>query len=363
VEKAPVSSIEIDRLYAIAPIGLAYLDRDLRFQYINHWLASINGLPVEAHLGKRFDTLLRSIAARTASKLHQVIETGVPIIDGEVIGETPAHPGEQRCYRHSWLPDKNPSGEIVGVCCIVQDVTARKQAELTLEERNRDLKSTNEELAKVVAELHRANQSLVQETQKAARANRELEKAKTQLKRLAFTDNLTGLGNRSLFQQHLEQLLNSASASDAEVAILVMDLNGFKEINDRLGHAGGDLVLQEFASRLKAVLRQEDRKYRLGGDEFAVLHTQSAGAFNSAAAAAERFAEHMSQPMEVMGHRCNIGVSIGIAVYPDHGLDTEVLVRKADAAMYESKQKGLVLAGASDLGATTVLRNLLEQSD
>ncbi len=121
----PERAGEVERLYAIAPVGLCYFDTDLRYRYINEWLARINGLEVEAHLGKTIDEVLQDVAVGVVQQLRQVIETGEPIIDGEVEAETPAHPGESRHYMHSYYPDKSEDGTVVGVSCVVQDITER----------------------------------------------------------------------------------------------------------------------------------------------------------------------------------------------------------------------------------------------
>ncbi len=118
---------DLERLYAIAPVGLCYFDTDLRFLYINEWLARINGLSVEAHLGQTIDAVLPDVAVGVVPELHQVIEMGEPIIEGEVETETPAHPGESRHYMHNYYPDKDSDGKVVGVNCVVQDITHRKR--------------------------------------------------------------------------------------------------------------------------------------------------------------------------------------------------------------------------------------------
>jgi len=116
---------EVERLYAIAPVGLCYLDTDLRFVYINEWLARINGLPVEAHLGKTIDEVLEDVAAGVVPQLRHVLQTGEPIIEEEVEAETPAHPGESRHYMHSYYPDKCKDGTVVGVSGVVRDSAER----------------------------------------------------------------------------------------------------------------------------------------------------------------------------------------------------------------------------------------------
>ncbi len=120
---------EMERLYAIAPVGLCYFDTDLRYRYINEWLARINGLQVEAHLGKTIDDVLKDVAVGVAPQLRHVLETGEPIIEGQVEAETPAHPGELRHYMHNYYPDKGDDGKVVGVSCVVYDITERVEPE------------------------------------------------------------------------------------------------------------------------------------------------------------------------------------------------------------------------------------------
>jgi diguanylate cyclase (GGDEF)-like protein len=161
-----------------------------------------------------------------------------------------------------------------------------------------------------------------------------------------------------LFTRQFSHSLESARLANQEVALLTMDLDGFKDVNDRLGHAAGDEVLRVFAGRLGRALGPGDKRFRLGGDEFAVVMAPRFGAFDSAVTTAAMVAEAAVLPLEVQGHSVSIGVSIGIAVFPEHGRESNILQRKADAAMYEAKKKHLVLAGASELGATTVMRRL-----
>ena len=126
---------EAERLYTIAPVGLCYFDTDLRFLYINEWLARINGLPVTAHLGKLIDEVIQDVAVGVVPQLRHVLQTGKPIIEGEVEAETPAHPGESRHYMHNYYPDKTKDGTVVGVSCVVQDITER--IELAMRNRPR----------------------------------------------------------------------------------------------------------------------------------------------------------------------------------------------------------------------------------
>ncbi len=136
-------AFEVERLYANAPVGLCYFDTHLRFRYINEWLARINGLSVKAHLGKTIDELLKDVAASVVPQLHQVLQTGEPIIEGEVEAETPAHPGESRHYMHNYYPEKSKDGTVLGVSCVVRDITELRQAERELRAAKKDAEAAN----------------------------------------------------------------------------------------------------------------------------------------------------------------------------------------------------------------------------
>ena len=155
---------------------------------------------------------------------------------------------------------------------------------------------------------------------------------------LAHFDQLTGLPNRTLLQDHFRYALSLAQHSSNNLAIMLVDLDHFKYINDTLGHSIGDQMLIELAKRIKSVLRDEDTVSRSGGDEFViVLPTASA---NNAANLADRLLEIISVPFVVDQHELITTASIGIAIYPDDGGDIEMLYKNADNAMYKAKQAG-----------------------
>ena len=104
------------------PVGLCYLDTELRYRYINEWLAGINGMSVEEHLGKKIEDILGDVAAIIVPQLRSVLDTGEAIIEGDVEAETPAHPGEPRQFTHNFYPDKSKDGSVAGVSCVVQDI-------------------------------------------------------------------------------------------------------------------------------------------------------------------------------------------------------------------------------------------------
>ncbi|MEE8379001.1 MAG: EAL domain-containing protein, partial [Gammaproteobacteria bacterium] len=159
------------------------------------------------------------------------------------------------------------------------------------------------------------------------------------LEHQALHDSLTGLPNRALFQDRLEQAINIAHRQNSNVAVMLLDLDRFKEINDTLGHPVGDLVLQEIGSRLGACLRTSDTVSRLGGDEFAIICPSIN--ITETAAFVEKIIKQTSQAVNISNQNLYTSVSIGISIYPVNADDAESLVRQADVAMYSAKHKGL----------------------
>jgi diguanylate cyclase (GGDEF)-like protein len=158
------------------------------------------------------------------------------------------------------------------------------------------------------------------------------------IQRLAFYDALTGLPNRALFHDRLRHALGAAERIGRNVALLFLDLDRFKEINDSLGHALGDQALQEVARRLQATTRVDETLARLGGDEF-VLIAEGAD-HETAAMIALRILRLLIEPIQASGNLLSIGGSIGIAIYPDDGEGADELVRHTDIAMYRAKSSG-----------------------
>ncbi|HZU14909.1 MAG TPA: EAL domain-containing protein [Chloroflexota bacterium] len=156
------------------------------------------------------------------------------------------------------------------------------------------------------------------------------------LRHQAHHDPLTGLPNRTLLHDRLGHALESAHRHDRSLALLLMDLDHFKEINDTFGHHSGDLLLKEVARRLCAALREADTVARLGGDEFAILLEETDSL--AAEAVARKVLAAVAQPYTLDGFRVDVKTSIGIALYPEHGGDRETLLRRADVAMYVAKR-------------------------
>lgn len=164
-----------------------------------------------------------------------------------------------------------------------------------------------------------------------------LKTSEEKVRQLAMTDYLTGLSNRAHFSQCLEQSVAIAKQERRKFALIVMDLDRFKPVNDNFGHPVGDALLRVAAATIRKCTRHNDIVSRLGGDEFAIIITDYADE-RDALICAQRISDEISKPMEVMGHQISIGVSIGIAYFPDDADCAESLIQNADMAMYRAKK-------------------------
>jgi diguanylate cyclase (GGDEF)-like protein/PAS domain S-box-containing protein len=160
-----------------------------------------------------------------------------------------------------------------------------------------------------------------------------------EIQRLAFHDSLTGLPNRNSFLDSLARAIARAGVEHRLLALLFVDLDHFKPVNDALGHAAGDELLIAVAERLRAAVRKTDAVARLGGDEFAVLLTDVAHP-DVAGALAQKLVDRIGQPYMLNGQRIVVGASIGVAFYPWDGATVDELLSRADAAMYAAKSQG-----------------------
>ncbi len=155
----------------------------------------------------------------------------------------------------------------------------------------------------------------------------------------AHHDSLTGLPNRVLFEDRLERALHQAVVLGQKLALLFVDMDGFKEINDTYGHRAGDIYLREVADRMKRAMRPGDTVARVDGDEFTVI-AAGISEIDEAEAIASRILQAIREPMMIEGRNIAASASIGIAVFPDDGTSAEQLQREADAAMYSAKDLG-----------------------
>jgi diguanylate cyclase (GGDEF)-like protein len=160
-----------------------------------------------------------------------------------------------------------------------------------------------------------------------------------QLTAMAFRDSLTGLANRVLLRENLSRALARAARTGRPCGVLLLDLDGFKQINDRFGHDAGDAMLEQTAKRLLRVMREADRVWRTGGDEFAVLLPQTSDR-EAVDAICRRIVDSLAEPLLLKGTTMRVGASIGVALCPDHGEAPDALYKAADVALYAAKRGG-----------------------
>ena len=190
-----------------------------------------------------------------------------------------------------------------------------------------------------LAMVQQANGELVMAVIKAHELAQQIEATQGQLDHLAHHDVLTGLPNRMLLQDRLSQTMGLARRQRTQFALMFLDLDRFKHINDSLGHAVGDRLLQSVAQRLAGCVRHSDTISRQGGDEFVVLLSHIKNA-DDAAISAQKILDALSAPHMIDQHELYVSVSIGIGTYPGDGQDGETLIRNADTAMYHAKENG-----------------------
>ena len=172
-----------------------------------------------------------------------------------------------------------------------------------------------------------------------ARDISELKEAKENLEQLAYYDPLTGLPNRALFDDRLNQMIIAAKRHRFRLAVLFVDLDRFKDVNDTLGHSVGDALLIQVAQRLSEALRSEDTVSRLGGDEFTIILPEVRDEAD-VMSIADKLIHTLREPFTIGEHKVQIGGSAGVALFPEHGEDAERLKKNADAAMYQAKEFG-----------------------
>ncbi|MAY68320.1 MAG: hypothetical protein CMM77_14495 [Rhodospirillaceae bacterium] len=163
--------------------------------------------------------------------------------------------------------------------------------------------------------------------------------AEQQIAYMASHDEVTGLPNRSLFLDRLDVALRQAAREKNRIAVLFIDLDGFKAVNDRLGHEAGDIILHQVAVRLVARVRASDTVARYGGDEFTVILNQISNA-QDVSRVAQSIVDELTRPFTAKRETVMIGASVGIALYPEHAETADALIRIADKAMYEVKHSG-----------------------
>ena len=270
--------------------------------------------------GAGYDSIASTINPGEVCGLHRkhgydliLIDLNMPDMDGFQVME-----GLKEIETESYLP--------------VLAITAQPDHKLrALKTGARDFISKPFDQAEVLMRVH--NMLEVRLLHQAARNHGKL------LESLALHDPLTGLANRRLLADRMDMALVHARRNKSAMALVFLDLDGFKQINDTLGHGAGDALLQMVAQRLLATVRAEDTVARQGGDEFmvALWHVSDA---DYAAAVALKVIEAVAQPYDIEGKPISITVSAGVAVYPVHGEDADMLMKSADLALYQAKHAG-----------------------
>lgn len=220
-----------------------------------------------------------------------------------------------------------------------QTVHLRERVALSREKIIEEAEALKATLEHHIARLREANEHLVITTVQAQAMTEEVQKAKDEMGYMAHHDFLTDLPNRVLLRERLDQVIALSKRHGTKLAVLFIDLDRFKIINDSLGHAVGDTLLQAVAQRLKAAVRTTDTVSRQGGDEFVVLLSEVADEI-SVAALAGKICKGVSAPYAITEQDLRIGCSIGISMYPEDGKDAEALIMNADIAMYHAKDNG-----------------------
>ena len=166
-----------------------------------------------------------------------------------------------------------------------------------------------------------------------------LKEAQKKLLEMATHDSLTGLPNRRMLNDRLNEVIARSKRNERLIAVLFMDLDGFKEVNDNFGHNAGDMLLKQVAERLMETVREIDLVSRMGGDEFTII-LESVITVQDVIVVADRIIEIIQKPFDIGGTGAHVTTSVGISIFPNDGLDAETLLRKADNAMYKAKNSG-----------------------
>jgi diguanylate cyclase (GGDEF)-like protein/PAS domain S-box-containing protein len=310
-----------------ASIGIGFT-RDQRFEHVNPRLEEMAGWPRGTLSGQPGHVVWRSRQeyAAIGAFVGPLLARGQSVDFEHEIVRRDGSSFLARIRAKSIDPAHPTKG---GTIWIVEDITEHRRSVEALRRAHDELEVRVRERTEALAE---ANAKLRDEIA-------ERETAERRIRHLAHHDVLTGLPNRRLLHKRLEQVLASARDSSGNAAVIFIDLDRFKTINDSLGHAVGDALLKSVALRLTEVLRPGDTVSRVGGDEFVLVLGNAAGA-DDAAAVSDRLLEVLSSPYEITGYSLRVTPSIGISVYPRDGEDAQTLISRSDAAMYHAKAEG-----------------------
>ncbi|GGC85797.1 diguanylate cyclase domain-containing protein [Undibacterium terreum] len=317
--------LEQQAILANAHIGIAFVKQD-RIITCNQHLEQIYGYQPDELINASFSKLLQ-----TVDSFEPELEIASDIAKGgSFIREVRQKKKDGTlfwCSITANLVDQSALEN--GAVWLLDDISERKQAQDSLMQARLELELRVQQRT---AELANSNLQLQHEIQV-----RQL--AEEHIRHLANHDALTGLPNRRLLEDRLEHALGHARRNQNMVAVKFIDLDRFKEVNDKLGHRIGDILLQTVANRLRSLLREIDTISRIGGDEFILVLTDMSSE-QHVLETAEKILHSLSQPYFIEQHTLSTTPSIGIAIYPQDGDNPEQLMSRADIAMYQVKKKG-----------------------
>jgi len=251
--------------------------------------------------------------------------------------QRPPGPGHQMMDSHTRGP-KMAAHAARELAAVQQQTT---QARQLLAQVQREVRAAGAKLESLqTPELLKANENLVLASLDAQAQARKATEDLAKISRHAEHDALTGLPNRQMLMDRFAQSIARSRRSSARLALLFVDLNRFKQINDTLGHAVGDGALQLAAHRMTAAVRESDTVSRFGGDEFLILLDDVAHP-REAQQIADKVLHTLRQPARLGEHDLALDACVGISFYPEHGSDAKMLIHRADSAMYRAKRQGL----------------------
>lgn len=331
----PLSPYELQQLFAQAPVGIGVFDHEFRCRDVNGRFAELTGLARAEHPGK---TLFDIVPAQTPQllPLFQQLRQGAPrcAFEVETVGlSRAASPARWQVSVSSVLDEE---GTFSGIFLVMRESV----------QTSTHLDAPASPGLQEMTHLHALR----------------LYQAEARLQHLSYYDPLTDLGNRHLLQERLTLEIETARVNHHVLALLFIDLDGFKLINDNLGHSAGDLLLKLSADRIRHCLRPGDIAIRLGADEFLVL-LPAIRDTQDLLGLIEGLQRRLHDPADIAQERVRLSASIGVSLYPEHGQTPDSLISAADNAMHEAKRRGRngYLFHSPDMTAQTRERMLLEQ--
>ena len=282
------------RLVDHLPAMVAYWDSDLRCHFANRAYETWFGVQPEDLIGRHLSELLGPLFPLNLPHIEGALRGKEQFFEREIpdpIG------GPSRHSQAHYVPDIR-GGKVHGFFVLVSEITAQKKIES------------------------------------------ELREAKARAEEMANHDPLTGLPNRSLLEDRIERAMALARRHQHPMAVLFVDMDGFKKINDLYGHAAGDTVLVTVANRISGTLRESDSVARLGGDEFVVILHEVGSVEDALSVASKIMVTASAEPIQLEGTEVFPRFSLGISVFPDHGTTSRELLAHADQALYVAKDRG-----------------------